>query len=232
MTSKTSSAPLPPLSEADIAEYLINTPEFFQRHAEVLGSITIASPHGARAVSLHERQTELLREKIKGLEQRVMDMVRHGNENAAIAQKIHEWACTLARAIDPADLPQVAADGIQASFDVPQAALRVWGVAPQHQSAAFASGVSEDTRAFATSLTMPFCGPNLGFEATAWLPQPEVVQSMALLPLREGTIDSTTPAFGLLVLGSPDPQRFDATMGTEFLSRMAELASAALARLR
>ena len=79
---------------------------------------------------------------------------------------------------------------------------------------------------------MPFCGPNLGFEATAWLPQPEVVQSMALLPLREGTIDSTTPAFGLLVLGSPDPQRFDATMGTEFLSRMAELASAALARLR
>lgn len=232
MTSKTSSAPLPPLSEADIAEYLINTPEFFQRHAEVLGSITIASPHGARAVSLHERQTELLREKIKGLEQRVMDMVRHGNENAAIAQKIHEWACTLARAIDPADLPQLAADGIQARFDVPQAALRVWGVAPQHQSAAFASGVSEDTRAFATSLTMPFCGPNLGFEATAWLPQPEVVQSMALLPLREGTIDSTTPAFGLLVLGSPDPQRFDATMGTEFLSRMAELASAALARLR
>ncbi|MBN9367100.1 MAG: hypothetical protein ABT02_05580 [Comamonadaceae bacterium SCN 68-20] len=232
MTSTTSSAPLPPLSEADIAEYLINTPEFFQRHAEVLGSITIASPHGARAVSLHERQTELLREKIKGLELRVMDMVRHGNENAAIAQKIHEWACTLARAIDPADLPQVAADGIQARFDVPQAALRVWGVAPQHQGAAFASGVSEDTRAFATSLTMPFCGPNLGFEATAWLPQPEVVQSMALLPLREGTIDSTTPAFGLLVLGSPDPQRFDATMGTEFLSRMAELASAALARLR
>ena len=232
MTSKTSSAPLPPLSEADIAEYLINTPEFFQRHAEVLGSITIASPHGARAVSLQERQAEMLREKIKGLEQRVMDMVRHGNENAAIAQKIHEWACTLARAIDPADLPQVAADGIQARFDVPQAALRVWGVAPQHQSAAFASGVSEDTRAFATSLTMPFCGPNLGFEATAWLPQPEVVQSMALLPLREGTIDSTTPAFGLLVLGSPDPQRFDATMGTEFLSRMAELASAALARLR
>ena len=39
-------------------------------------------------------------------------------------------------------------------------------------------------------------------------------------------------AFGLLVLGSPDAQRFDATMGTEFLSRMAELASAALQRLR
>ncbi|RYF22197.1 MAG: DUF484 family protein, partial [Comamonadaceae bacterium] len=65
-----------------------------------------------------------------------------------------------------------------------------------------------------------------------WLPDAAQVQSLALLPLREGAIDSTAPAFGLLVLGSPDPQRFDATMATDFLSRMAELASAALSRLR
>jgi uncharacterized protein YigA (DUF484 family) len=82
---------------------------------------------------------------------------------------------------------------------------------------------------------MPFCGPNLGFEPAGWLAsqeEGEPAQSLALLPLREGAIDSATPAFGLLVLGSPDPQRFDATMGTEFLSRMAELASAALQRLK
>ena len=60
----------------------------------------------------------------------------------------------------------------------------------------------------------------------------EPAQSLALLPLRAGAIDSATPAFGLLVLGSHDPQRFDATMGTDFLSRMAELASAALLRLQ
>jgi hypothetical protein len=47
------------------------------------------------------------------------------------------------------------------------------------------------------------------------------VQSLALLTLREGP--TTAPAFGLLVLGSPDPLRFDATMGTEFLARIAEL---------
>ena len=37
---------------------------------------------------------------------------------------------------------------------------------------------------------------------------------------------------GLIVLGSHDPHRFEATMGTEFLSRMAELASSALSRMR
>jgi len=227
-----SSPALPPLSEADIAEYLSNTPEFFLRHAEVLASVTISSPHGGRAVSLHERQAELLREKIRSLEHRIMEMVRHGTENTSLAQKIHEWTCTLARVAHRTDLPQAVLDGMLHRFDVPQAALRVWGVAPAYQHEAFAQGASDETRSFASSLTMPFCGPNLGFEALAWLPQADQVQSLALLPLREGAIDSTTPAFGLLVLGSPDAQRFDATMGTDFLGRMAELASAALARLR
>ena len=227
-----SSPALPPLSEADIAEYLSNTPEFFLRHAEVLASVTISSPHGGRAVSLHERQAELLREKIRSLEHRIMEMVRHGTENTSLAHKIHEWTCTLARVAHPTDLPQAVLDGMLHRFDVPQVALRVWGVAPAYQHEAFAQGASDETRSFASSLTMPFCGPNLGFEALAWLPQADQVQSLALLPLREGAIDSTTPAFGLLVLGSPDAQRFDATMGTDFLGRMAELASAALARLR
>jgi hypothetical protein len=35
-------------------------------------------------------------------------------------------------------------------------------------------------------------------------------------------------AFGLLVLGSPDPTRYSADMGTEFLMRIGEVASAAL----
>ena len=54
-------------------------------------------------------------------------------------------------------------------FDVPQVALRVWNVAPEHAGLVATQPVSEDLRLFASSLTMPFCGPNLGFEATAWL---------------------------------------------------------------
>lgn len=227
------SSQIPPITEADIAEFLVNTPSFFERHAEVLAAVTIASPHGQRAVSLHERQAEMLRDKIKGLEHRVMDMVRHGGENAAIAHKMHQWARDLAAVRDPAALPQAVEQGMRALFDVPQVALRLWGTAPAYAGAAFTEGVSEDVRSFASSLTMPFCGPNLGFEATAWLPDAPQAQSLALLPLREGAIDSAEqPAFGLLVLGSHDPQRFDATMGTDFLARMAELASSALSRLR
>ncbi len=229
-----STSHIPPITEDDIAQFLTNTPGFFERHAEVLASVQITSPHGARAVSLQERQAEMLREKIKGLEQRIMEMVRNSSENAAIAHKVHQWTGSLLQVRDPFDLPQAVVDGVRTLFDVPQAAVRVWEVAAPYIDADFTQGASEDARAFASSLTMPFCGPNLGFEPAAWLANEagEPAQSLALLPLREGAIDSTTPAFGLLVLGSPDPQRFDATMGTEFLSRMAELASAALLRLK
>ena len=227
-------APIPPITEDDIAQFLTHTPGFFERHAEVLASVQITSPHGARAVSLQERQAELLREKIKGLEQRVMEMVRNSSDNAAIAHKVHQWTAALLQVKDPFDLPQAVVDGMRTLFDVPQVAVRVWDVAGPYIDADFTQGASEDARAFASSLTMPFCGPNLGFEPAGWLAQEpgEPAQSLALLPLRTGAIDSATPAFGLLVLGSQDPQRFDATMGTEFLSRMAELASAALVRLK
>ena len=54
------------ITEADIANYLATSPGFFERHAELLGTIQLTSPHGQRAVSLQERQMEMLRDKIKG----------------------------------------------------------------------------------------------------------------------------------------------------------------------
>ena len=227
------SSAIPPITEDDIAQYLANTPEFFERHAELLTSVVLTSQHGQRAVSLQERQAEMLREKIKGLEQHIMEIVRNGSENAAIADKVQQWARRMLAVRDAAELVQAVQDGLQALFDVPKVTLRLWDVAPGWEEAPWAQGVSEDVRSFATSLTMPFCGPNLGFEAIGWLPQSAQVRSVALLPMRPGAMDDAdAPAFGLLVLASDDAARFDSTMGTDFLTRMAELASAALARLR
>jgi hypothetical protein len=81
------------ITEADIANYLANTPGFFERHAELLASVQLTSPHGQRAVSLQERQMEMLRERIKGLERKIVEMLRHGQENVAIADR-----CTAGRA--------------------------------------------------------------------------------------------------------------------------------------
>lgn len=228
--------PMNPITEDDIAHYLANTPGFFERHAPLLATVQINSPHGNRAVSLQERQSEMLREKIKVLEQRVMEMVRHGNENMVIAARLQHWALRLLQVPASEDLPATIVHGIRDHFIVPQVALRIWDMDPRYADQAFAQGVSDDIRSFSSSLMQPYCGVNAGFEAVTWLGEPASVQSVAMIPLREHPAarptEPVSPAFGLLILASPDSQRFAAGMGTEFLERIAELASAALLRLR
>jgi uncharacterized protein YigA (DUF484 family) len=218
-----------PITEDDIADFLLNTPDFFGRHAELLSAVLLTSPHGNRAVSLQERQAEMLREKIRILERRVMDMIRHGNENVIIADRLQRWARCLFLADSPQALPRVMVEGLQTEFMVPQVAIKMWGVAEAYAAEPFAQGVSADVKSLASSLMAPYCGANAGFEAVGWLPDPATVASVALIALRE---NAASQAFGLMVLASPDSQRFHAGMGTDFLERMAELGGAALSRLR
>jgi len=215
------------ITELDIANYLANNPGFFERQAELLASVQLTSPHGQRAVSLQERQMEMLREKIKGLELKIMEMIRHGQENVAIADRLHRWTRALLLTADAQALPEVLVATLRHEFLIPQAAVRVWG-RPDDDVEPAAQDVSDDTRAFASSLTFPYCGVNSGFEAVQWLDDPASVLSIALIPLRRGRDGE---AFGLLVLGSPDPTRYTAEMGTEFLARIGEIAGAGLSRL-
>ena len=218
------------ITETDIANYLANTPGFFERHAELLGSIQLTSPHGQRAVSLQERQMEMLRDKIRGLEGKIIEMIRHGQDNVTIADKLHRWTRALMVTERPAELPEVLVRELMHHYMIPQAGIRVWGAASEFAALGFAQPVSDDVRTFAASLTVPYCGVNSGFEAAQWLEEPPSAKSMALVPLRTelGGIGS---AFGMLVLASPDPTRYTAEMGTEFLERIGEIASAALSRV-
>ena len=216
------------ITENDIAEYLANTPGFFERHAEMLATIQLTSPHGQRAVSLQERQMEMLRERIKGLEKKIVEMIRNGQDNVAIAERLHRWTRALMITPDAAELPEVLLRELKQQFLIPQAGIRVWGVAEPFAALPFALGASDDAKSLATSLGIPYCGVNAGFEAVRWLDEPASVASMAMVPLRLAASDD---AFGLLVVGSPDPTRYSADMGTDFLQRIGEIASAGLTRL-
>jgi uncharacterized protein YigA (DUF484 family) len=216
------------ITEDDIANYLANTPGFFDRHAALLATVQLTSPHGNRAVSLQERQMEMLRERIRGLERKIMEMIRHGQENVALADRLHRWTLSLLSTLDPLGVPEVLVQELREQFLIPQAGIRLWGVADAFLEMPFAQGCSADVRSFASSLDAPYVGANAAFEAAQWLDDPAGVASLAMVPLRAAP---GQPAFGLLVLGSPDPTRYTADMGTDFLVQIGELASAGLARL-
>lgn len=171
---------------------------------------------------------EVMREKYKALELRMAELNRLAQENAAIADKFHTWNQAMLLERDIAAMPGAVADGIKSAFEVPQTTLRLWNLAPEHADAWFAQGVSEDARMFADSLQAPYCGSNHDFEAVRWLADAAAVQSTVILPLR---LAGAKAAFGLLILGSPDPARFTASMATDFLVHMGATASAALSAL-
>jgi uncharacterized protein YigA (DUF484 family) len=218
------------ITEADIANYLANTPGFFERHAELLSAVQLSSPHGARAVSLQERQMQMLRERIKGLEARIMEMVRHSQENVAIADRLQRYTSAILLTTDAQALPARMVATLRHEFQIPQAAIRLWGLPAAPAAAAlpdFMQAASDDIKSFAASLTQPYCGLNAGFEAATWVDEGAAMMSVAMIPLRQGG-----SCFGLLVLASPDPTRYAADMGTEFLSRLGDVTAAALSRLR
>lgn len=223
------SSPAPAtITEDDIACFLANTPAFFERHAELLAGVRLGHPHGQRAISLQQRQAELLRRRIHELELRAAGLIRHGQENVAIADRLQRWTEGLLRARADAALPGLVVDGLKTEFGLPLVELRLWGLAAEFTGLAVTQGVGEAQRASATALARPYCGPSRGQEVLAWLEQPAAAGSVALVPLRHGA-DGT--AFGLLLLASPDPQHFQASMDTDFLRRLGELAGAALSRL-
>ena len=152
---------------------------------------------------------EMLRDKIRGLEGKIIEMIRYGQDNVGIADRLHRWTRTLMLVTQPAELPNVLVRELMHQFMIPQGGVRVWGAAAAFASHDFAQPVGDDIKLFAGSLALPYCGVNSGFEAAQWLEEPASAKSMALIPLRADAADVTdsapTAAFGMLVLASPVP---------------------------
>ncbi|PYE26299.1 DUF484 family protein [Paraburkholderia silvatlantica] len=224
------------MNDREVADYLLAHPDFFVEHAELLATIKLGNPHGKAAVSLQERQMEMLREKNKHLERRLSELLRYGHENDSIAAKFNRWTTRMIAERDPYALPRSITQNLRDVFDMPQAALRMWDVAEAYSQADFARQTGEEVRIFANSLDTPYCGANTGFEAAQWLdPADGAAESVAIIALRAPVVASNDApvgeAFGLLVMGSPDPRRFHEGMATDFLTQIGALASAALSRL-
>jgi uncharacterized protein YigA (DUF484 family) len=209
----------------EIARYLQDNPKFFEDYADLLAQLYIPHPHGGRAISITERQIMTLREKARQLETKLAELIRFGEENDAIAEKVHRIAVALAAAGDLAAVLRALYSHLGEDFAVPRVALRMWKGGTRPDRLEF-SEVGEQTRIFAAGQQHPFCGANAGFEAASWFGEAGAhVRSVALIALRR---DAET--IGLLALGSEDVQRFYPEMGTIYLMHIGEMASAALLR--
>ena len=205
------------MSDDDVVRYLNDNPDFFVRHPELFTELQLPDPHQGKAVSLVERQAALLRERVKALESRLSELLRIGRDNDVLARHLVEWSKALLVQPHRDRMAAVAADALKQVFGVPLAEVRIWGAAPSSHDATAAR--------WAASLPAPVCGTGLDLGALQGLADGwSNARSAAVIPLRNGD----AAPFGLIALGSSDPARFDANLGTAVLARIGELASAAL----
>lgn len=211
----------------DVAQYLRDNPDFFEKYADFLAQVYIPHPHGGRAIALSDRQVLTLREKSKALEGKLGELIHYAEENEAIGEKMHRLALALLPTPDMSAMLSQLYFNLREDFVVPHSALRIWrlGDARGATDRAEFEPVSEELKSYAAGLAQPFCGPSSNAEAISWFGDAaQRLRSMALMPLRD------RECFGMIALASEDVLRFYPEMGTFHLKRLGELVGAALAR--
>lgn len=207
----------------EIASYLKAHPEFFDDHADLLATIEVRHPHEDRAIPLTERQLVQLRERNRVLEGKLRELVAFGEENDGISERLHRATVALARTDDLPELLRLLYFHLREDFAVPGVALRLWGGPPSDLPEC--SAVSAEIRAFAESLTHPYCSHKAMFESGQWFGETgPLMRSFAYVPLLDGECT------GLLALASEDAKRFYPEMGTLYLKRLGEIVAACASR--
>ncbi len=211
------------MSPEEVAQFLKANPEFFGERPDLLESLLVPHPHGGRAIPLVERQMVSLREKLKGLEGKLAELIRYAEENDAISEKVHRLAVAIGAARDFPALTQSLYFHLREDFSVPHVALRVWGKSVPVDFVE-AGAITDEQRSAGEALGGPQCGDAAGSPFASWFGEASAhLKSLALVPL------GPTRPFGVLALGSEDSQRFYAEMGTLYLRRIGELAAAGIA---
>ena len=211
----------------EVAQYLQDNPQFFEEHAETISHLVIPHPHGGRTISITERQMLSLRDKNKQLESKMNELLQFGEENDSISEKMHRLGVAMIAASTFQAILHTLNFHLRDDFAIPHVALRLWRRPEGLSELPEFAEVGEELQTFAETLVEPFCGSTAGFETSSWFGDASRhIRSQALIAMRNGG-----GTIGMIALGSEDGQRFYAGMGTLYLERLGEMASAALARV-
>ena len=220
------------LSEDAVHDYLMDNPDFFERHSDLLGTIRLPHSSGA-AVSRVERQVSLLRQKDLKHERKLRELLDVARANDALSEKIHRLTLRLLDADDIGGALTGLEEALRADFDADQSILILFGDPDSFddlQAGRFLRAVQRDDdvlKAFDTFLkgSGPRCGQIRDSQRDFLFGrETDEIGSAALIPLGEQS------EIGFLAIGSADSDRFHPGMSIDFLGRLGDLVAGALRR--
>ena len=209
-----------PLEPEHIEAYLREHPDFFEQHHDLLAEITLPHESGS-AVSLVERQVAILRERNMDMRHRLSKLLDNARDNDKLFDKTKRLVLSLLEGQDMGDI----IDALHYSFDkdfnihftsvilfgneekIPSSQARIVTLA---QAREYVGPLLKNSRAVCGTLGAKEMEFIFGSHASE-------IGSVATVPLVHGSV------FGLLSIGNCDPQYYRSSMGTLFLSYIAEV---------
>lgn len=217
----------PAMDETQVVAFLKANPDFLARHPELFEVLELRHASGA-AVSLIERQVEILRGRSGRLEDRLKTLLDAARDNETRAANVHRLARSLIRAPTLAATITALRRCLREDFDVDDCWV---GLSPSALKRHDIEGLhvldpaGPVAKAFENFIRTRLveCGPLDEPRARLLFPQAKTLpQSAAIVPLEKER------DLGMVVLASNDPQRFQPRQGRLFLDMTADLVAAAV----
>ena len=201
-----------------VIEYLRAHPDFFQRYSDVFSDLKVGHDSG-EAVSLIERQVEILRERMFRMRRRMNQLLQTARSNDELFAKVRSLTLALLDVSTWHDLNEVLATNVLVEFDADYVCCHVPGnhvnfdhVHSYANLAAFEPLVKGP---------LPVCTTLRATELEALFPgqNHESNGSAVLLPLTLAGGD------GCLAVGSGDTYRFTRELDTYFVGHIGDMLS-------
>jgi uncharacterized protein YigA (DUF484 family) len=214
--------------EEAVARFLEQTPGYFDRHPELLTSLRLSHATDGRAVSLIERQVQVLRDQQTSLQRQLRELVGIARDNDVVTARLHRFALAMLEAATRDEVLDTARDLLRQEFKL-DAAVILLAVEPALAARRPEYLAVDDARMRALLERLadgkPVCSGRfesdlMGFVFARGTSE---MRSAALIPI------GVSRPRGVLALGARDPQRFHVGMGTLYLTRLGELLERALA---
>lgn len=213
--------------EQTVTDYLVMHPDFFENHTDVLTKLKVPHPSG-QAVSLIERQVEVLRQQYRQMERKLVDLIEVARANDTLIERIHRLAVALLDGNTMAERLYSAQEELRNRFGADEVSLFLIHERTVNVDAGPARWLKRDDPGLEQFREFLKAGkahvgrlraPQLEF---LFGEQAERTASIALVPLGDHG------KLGILAIGSHEADRFGPTLGTAFLARIGELVAAAI----
>jgi uncharacterized protein YigA (DUF484 family) len=208
-----------------VAQYLQANPDFFQHHENLLENLNVPHSNTGVAVSLIEKQVSLLRQQKNELDTQLQNLIQAARNNEQIINRMQRFTLDIIHAHSIEDIITLCQEEMQNNFNADYVGIKLIG--NYDNDSIFIASDNDLLQSFTQFFKnrKPLCGRITKKQCQLMFPNHiDDINSAVLAPLQNAE------NIGIIALGSTDESRFQASMGTLFISHLAEIITASLSK--